>query len=49
MGFHLVDMVLDDGRSFESVPVFNLEHAILPNEAGKINSTSIAEMKMHKQ
>ena len=47
MGYHLVDLVLVDGRTFESVPVFNLEHAYLPKEAGVSGKLHISELHLH--
>ena len=47
MGYHLVDLVLADGRTFESVPVFNLEHAYLPKEAGVSGKLHISELHLH--
>ena len=49
MGYHLVDLVLADGRTFESVPVFNLEHAYLPKEAGISGQLLISELHLHHE
>ena len=49
MGFHVVDLILKDGRLVESVPVFNLEHALVPDDAGTVDRMSIAEVRLHRQ
>jgi hypothetical protein len=44
MGFHLVDVVLKDGRRYRRVPVYNLAVMELPDTAGPLRADDIADL-----
>jgi hypothetical protein len=44
MGFHLVDVVLKDGRRYRRVPVYNLAVMELPRTAGLLVADDIATL-----
>ncbi len=44
MGFHLVDVVLKDGRHYRRVPVYNLAIIELPVAAGSLSADDIAKL-----
>jgi hypothetical protein len=48
MGFHLVDLVLKDGRRYSRVPVYNLSVMELPGTVGFLLADDIATLKPSK-
>lgn len=47
MGYHLVDVLLRDGRLFANVPVYNASLMDLPAGAGRVRQDDIAELSPH--
>lgn len=43
MGFHLVDIRMNDGRVIENVPVLNSEIARIPDAMPNIRASDVAE------
>ena len=45
MGYHLVDLILADGRVVSDVPVFNCEIAKLPDQFHDITASHVVDLR----
>lgn len=48
MGFHLVDVVLEDGRRVERVPIYDSRTVELPAEVGAICPDDIVDLSLSR-
>ena len=45
MGYHVIDVILCNGKCIRNVPVFNAEHMEWPANAGRIGPDEIADIR----